>query len=113
MMYQCAKCYEMFAEPIADEVGGYAEEKMYVYRCPDCGSDDIEELLVCECCGTGYIPKFYGDGTPNHWVELCEDCMGRGRILYNHAKFRFPNIDVDLLFTGNVYEHMKDLRVTE
>ena len=113
-MYQCKDCAEVFSEPYIHKweeshfgIGGFTET-MFSEQCPNCYSDEIESLSRCECCLDGWV-EIYHEGTfvENRYVDLCVECQEKGRELYMYAKNRFPDLNVEDLFTGNVYELMK------
>lgn len=64
-MYRC-KCGEVFAYP-AQAVEPHPEVpwgKEYFFVCPECGSDEIEEVYECQSCG-----EWTGESV------LCEKCL--------------------------------------
>lgn len=68
-MYQCKWCKNRFDEPYikrwTEDYGEHFEQEV----CPDCGDDDIEELVSCECCGENFPEdELYWDG-------YCESCI--------------------------------------
>ena len=69
-MYICMNCQTMFDSP--DEVEDFTSEfwgarvRHMTSVCPNCGSDDFEEMDKCEVCGEWIDP---GD-------ELCDNCRG-------------------------------------
>ena len=89
-MYLCANCGQMFDSPNIEEDftsefwGSTARHMASV--CPNCGSDEFDEMDKCEVCGEWIDP---GD-------ELCEVCDGlikeiaddiRGKARYTTDRF--------------------------
>lgn len=71
-MYKCNSCKEGIKEPVVEI---YREESEYfgrpvyepitIYKCPHCGSDDIEEVQACEICGSA---------TSDYFKHFCDFC---------------------------------------
>lgn len=69
-MYKCQNCQEMFDSPnaVLDSDSEYWGRRVHHYTsvCPNCGSDDFEEMDKCEVCGEWIDPG----------EELCDNCRG-------------------------------------
>lgn len=74
MTYFCRDCHEAFDEPsvkrewVGDREHGGRVEYM---ECPNCGSDDITDALLCPRCG-GFCGELFGDG---YKKIMCEECI--------------------------------------
>lgn len=67
-MYICENCQQMFDSPnaVLDSDSEYwgANVHHYTSVCPNCGSDEFEEMDKCDVCGEWINPG----------EELCENC---------------------------------------
>ena len=90
-MYICMNCQTMFDSP--DSVEDFTSEfwgasvRHYASVCPNCGSDDFEEMDKCVVCGEWINPG----------EELCENCRGlikdiadeiRGKARYMTLRYK-------------------------
>lgn len=73
-MYWCYDCNEAFYEPHKGKEymgvypqGGYVEYS----ECPNCGSEDIDDALLCPNCGE-FCGEIFGDGKKK---TLCDACI--------------------------------------
>lgn len=74
MTYFCRDCHETFEEPDTErewvgdkEHGGYVEYS----ECPNCGSEDIDDALMCPNCGEFCGELFGAFGKE----RMCEECI--------------------------------------
>ena len=90
-MYICMNCQAMFDSP--NEVEDFTSEfwgarvRHMTSVCPNCGSDDFDEMDKCEICGEDINPG----------EELCENCRGlikdiadeiRGKARYMTLRYK-------------------------
>lgn len=90
-MYICMNCGATFDSPntvtdFSSEFWG-ANVQHYKSECPNCGSDDFDEMDKCEMCGEDINPG----------EELCENCRGlikdiadeiRGKARYMTLRYK-------------------------
>ena len=81
-MYKCLKCEYEFEEPSRKEIKisniFLGEEIAHELVCPECESDDLEELKQCEICHEWFNEDelFDTEGMLNGGVGyVCEQCM--------------------------------------
>lgn len=87
-MYYCNNCDEQFEEPkinkiIFEEYYGVSNlfpdrHKVDLEVCPNCGDDNIEEMMTCDCCGEWNKQDDLEDteGRANGGVGyLCPQCI--------------------------------------
>lgn len=87
-MYYCNDCNNEFEEPVNRKTTYEREygvsdlfqtqHEYLVTECPVCGSDDIEEMKICDCCGEWVPDDFIHDTTEmiNGGVGwCCEQCI--------------------------------------
>lgn len=82
-MYICNRCSQTFGS--LDKVYDFSSEAWgrtvdhYKSVCPNCGSDDYDEMDKCEICGE-YIPP--GEGICENCHDLVDDMTDaiRGRL---------------------------------
>ena len=80
-MYICKICESTFEEP--KTVGACSERLGYEveYFCPCCGSNAVEEAVICEACENGYEEeKVRYIEVTNKYDEtlqgyICNDCL--------------------------------------
>lgn len=74
MTYFCNECKQAFDEfSIRREWVGSRERGGYVEcgECPNCGSEDIDDALLCPECGE-FCGELFGDGNKK---IMCNDCI--------------------------------------
>jgi len=69
--WHCERCGETLDELDKDYVNGGDIGEPH-YTCPNCGSDDLEEMYQCKICGEWYLP----DDLYGYADELvCNNCI--------------------------------------
>lgn len=87
-MYVCNNCHE-FIEPKVREDWKFGT---FTATCPECGSDDIEEAVVCKCCEEPF------ESYDVNWLGLCKKCTDtlRGEIIFDIQRYsRDYGVDED------------------
>lgn len=81
-MYKCSRCDFEFEEPKRKKINisniFLGEETAHILVCPECESDDLEELKQCEICHEWFNEDelFDTEGMLNGGVGyVCEQCM--------------------------------------
>ena len=67
-MYRCDECETLFEEPVM-----VTRESTVPYgRCPNCGSDDYEQVVKCDICG-----NWTGEGGYRQisGTVFCDECF--------------------------------------
>ena len=90
-MYRCSRCGQTFDSP--DTVVDFFSEawgrqvKHYTSVCPNCGSDDFDEMDKCEICGEWISP---GEDVCDNCAELIKDISEdiRGRVRYVSLRYK-------------------------
>lgn len=86
-MYYCNDCEIEFDEPVITKESTKTQVEDWVInvkRCPNCGSEDIEEMKLCKC-GEAYLQ-------PSE--DMCLDC-------YNSIAFDLRQIFEELRAKGH------------
>lgn len=100
-MYLCANCGRMFDSP--EEVEDFTSEfwgatvRHFTTVCPNCGSDDFDEMDKCDVCGEEIAPG----------EDLCENCRDLIRDISDDikAKARYVSLKYKLNYT-EFMEHL-------
>lgn len=68
-MYICEKCGEVFEYP---KIIGCPTEPDHGEGCPNCGSDEFDDAVICKVCGEWVAQSETHGGYKN---EVCENCL--------------------------------------
>ena len=104
-MYLCANCGRMFDSP--DEVEDFTSEywgatvRHYTTVCPNCGSDDFDEMDKCQVCGNDIPPG----------EKICENCHDLIRDVADSIKgnARYISLRYNLNYNEFIENLMEEL----
>ena len=90
-MYQCMNCGQMFDSPsleedFTSEFWGSTVRHM-VSVCPNCGSDEFDEMDKCDICGEYIAP---GEGLCDNCHDLIRDIADDIRGKARYLALRYP-----------------------
>ena len=104
-MYICDNCKHIFEEPaeqydFTSECWG-APVTHSVNVCPNCGSDEIDEMDKCDVCGEYIAP---GEG-------VCDNCRGLIRDIVGYIRHRvnYTAMKYNLTYEELMYRIIEDL----
>ena len=66
MSYQCLKCFELFDDPAEsseslDDMYDRATYRVALYACPCCGSQNLDEVCICDTCNERRVADGYDE----------------------------------------------------
>lgn len=87
-MFICNNCHEFITPKIHEDWKHGTTSAL----CPECGSDDIEEAVQCNCCGEHF------ESYEINWLGLCKKCTDtlKGEIFFDICRYsRDYNVEED------------------